>query len=1174
MRLTHIKLAGFKSFVDPTNIHVPGQLVAVIGPNGCGKSNVIDAVRWVLGEASAKQLRGQNMQDVIFNGANTRKPVSRASVELVFDNGDHVLQGAWGQYSEISIKRTLNRQGDSAYFINQQQVRRKDITDLFLGTGVGARGYAVIEQGMISRIIEARPEDLRAYLEEAAGVSKYKERRKETEARLKDTHDNLARLHDLQSELTRQMERLTRQAKVASRYQHLKTDLHHKQNLLALVRYDEAQVAEQTARVALASLETEQAEISLGLTQINEALYQQQLTEYDAQNSVNQIQTQWAMTREQLARLEEQIRHQQDTQKRLQREQMQTDAQLLQLTQASEVANERLQQAEAVLTEKQLIVEEWAMKVEEAQMQLPVLEEQVGQLDSAYASQSDERNRLRRSLELNQQTQQHKRQQQQQLIQRQQSLNDELAALNVPDSAQVAEAQQQVEEAQYQYATLSELLQQSEETLEAIAQRIQTAQTHQQTLNAQQLRLSAQHDALAALLNSEDESAAPYWAEHGLSDAPAVWQSIRVAPKWQQAVATYLGERLQARSADVAILSSGTQPPTLVLTKPNSHQASQLTAASAALADTALLKQIDDQGEFAAPLNEWLGMVYCAENLTEALAQQHRLEGQQCWLTPEGHVITAHSVAIQGANQADNQLARQHKITELQAALTELAPQCTLAVEQVAQLQTQQSQQQNIQRQQKQQLQQLNDSLREANTQATKLLERANQTQLRQQHIQQEQTHNEAALEELAMALETLMLTVVELEDALFALDEDHQETERIRQTQQHDLKQARAMVFEANRQLGLEQIAEQKLLQNIAQAEQELAHIASQQLALTQRQKELVLGHDHAQQHEDQQQSLQTLEQTQENIQAQLQEAQSQLEQVRQHSQQLNAQQQQLSARQPQLQQALQAQLLAQQEAKLQAERFLEELTAHDADLAALRIERSELTTSPDELSQQIVELARLLEGLGAVNLAALEELTEAEQRALYYQTQSEDLQAAMSALTDAIAKIDDESKALFKETFDAVNKKVQQFFPTLFGGGEAKLEMVGDDLLNAGVSIMARPPGKKNSTIHLLSGGEKALTAMSLVFALFSLNPAPFCLLDEVDAPLDDANTSRFCQLVKEMSVNTQFLYISHNRLTMEMAEQLVGVTMQEKGVSRIVAVDIKEALSMRETNSSVAQ
>ncbi|MBP6563873.1 MAG: AAA family ATPase, partial [Neisseriaceae bacterium] len=363
MRLTHIKLAGFKSFVDPTNIHVPGQLVAVIGPNGCGKSNVIDAVRWVLGEASAKQLRGQNMQDVIFNGANTRKPVSRAVVELVFDNSDHLMQGSWGQYAEISIKRSLNRQGDSAYFINQQQVRRKDITDLFLGTGVGARGYAVIEQGMISRIIEARPEDLRAYLEEAAGVSKYKERRRETEARLKDTHDNLARLHDLQTELNRQMERLGRQSKVASRYQELKTNLHHQQNLLALMRHDEAQAAEQTARVALAALETEQAEIGLGLTQINESLYQQQLAEYDAQAAVNQIQTQWAMVREQLARLEEQIRHQQDTQKRLQREQLQADAQISQLAQANVVASERLAQAQMVLAEKQIIVEDWAMKV-------------------------------------------------------------------------------------------------------------------------------------------------------------------------------------------------------------------------------------------------------------------------------------------------------------------------------------------------------------------------------------------------------------------------------------------------------------------------------------------------------------------------------------------------------------------------------------------------------------------------------------------------------------------------------------------------------------------------------------------------------------------------------------------------------------------------------------------
>ncbi|MBP6562912.1 MAG: chromosome segregation protein SMC, partial [Neisseriaceae bacterium] len=941
-------------------------------------------------------------------------------------------------------------------------------------------------------------------------------------------------------------------------------NLHHQQNLLALMRHDEAQAAEQTARVALAALETEQAEIGLGLTQINESLYQQQLAEYDAQAAVNQIQTQWAMVREQLARLEEQIRHQQDTQKRLQREQLQADAQISQLAQANVVASERLAQAQMVLAEKQIIVEDWAMKVEEAQMQLPLLEDQMAQLENAYLSQSDEHNRLKRSLELTQQTQSHKRQQQQQLGQRQQALADELAQLNVPDAASVAAAQQQVEEAQHQYTTLTELLAHSEDTLDTVAASIQAAQAQQQALTTQELRLSAQHDALAALLTTAQQSATPFWAEAGLSQAPALWQQIQVAPLWQQAVSVFLGERLNARLAPAALFGAQTERPPLAAVQ---------TGAATPIAHgdfTPVLQHITAQGEFAAALAEWLGAVYCADSLDVAIAQQTQLQGQQCWLTPEGDVVTAHSIHVVGQHPADNQLARQQQMTELAQALSTLVPECERIAEVVAQHQQQHAQQLQINRQHKLQLQQLNDTLREANTQATKLLERANQTQLRQQHIDTEYALNEEALAELAMALETHAYTAVELEEALYALGDDHQHTQAKRQAQQEAVRQARAMVFEANRQLGLEQIAEQKLLQSIAQAEQELAHIGSQHLALTQRQNELALGHDDAQQHEEQQQALLTLEATQAEVQEQLQQAQQSLEQIRQQSLQLNAQQQQLSARQPQLQQAVQTQLLSQQEAQIQTARFKEELDAQAADWAALRAQRSDLSTTPEALTQHIVELARLLEGLGAVNLAALEELAEAEQRAQYYQTQGEDLAQAMAVLTDAIAKIDDESKALFKETFDAVNEKVQKFFPTLFGGGEAKLEMVGDDLLSAGVSIMARPPGKKNSTIHLLSGGEKALTAMSLVFALFSLNPAPFCLLDEVDAPLDDANTSRFCQLVKEMSVNTQFLYISHNRLTMEMAEQLVGVTMQEKGVSRIVAVDIKEALSMREASA----
>ena len=1161
MRLTHIKLAGFKSFTDPTTIHVPGQLVAVIGPNGCGKSNVIDAVRWVLGEASAKQLRGESMQDVIFNGAATRRPAPRASVELVFNNAGQTLQGPWGQYAEVSIKRQLTRQGESTYFINNQVVRRRDITDLFLGTGVGARGYAVIEQGMISRIIEARPEELRAYIEEAAGVSKYKERRKETEGRLKDTREHLQRLADLQSELSRQVEKLEKQAETAERYQTLTHQLSQQQDLLDYVQWQQALAAADKATARHQSFQQQQDDTAAQIQTLSEQIHALQAAEQAQQVSVHDITNRRGILREQIARLEEQIRHQQTLHQRIERDRNAAQAQLRRIHQEQQQIRAKQEETDFQIEEKQSELAELAVMVAQHEEQLPELEEAQSTFESAYQNQQDEHNRIKRELALKQQQLSHARQTLKAQQQRQGRLKEENAALNLPADADTEAAQAQAALLAEQQAHCEEQILLAEQQSENAQQQFQTASNQHQSLQQQHITIQAQQQALAQLL-AQSETDNDFWAHTQATEAPQLWQHIHAPAEWQHALSVVLAERLHARAL----------PENFTLPKPLPQgQAAWLPnklsgGLKKSLPAQALLNQIQAQAPFQTALHHWLDGILCAPDLDYALARQADLQGRQIWLTPEGHQVDRISVMLYAQSSGGNLIERKARLDELEAELSILTPQLASAEQARNQAQnTQNAAEQhhkNLQHQQKQHQQQY----QAAQTRAAELLARTNQGQIRREHIQRELLQ----IEEEALILEQ---TSDGLEDDIAILGEAAAELEQQqhhigsqRNQQQNRLKQARLALLEANRRYGLAEVDAHKLQQQKQTQQQQLIQLEQQTLDWQERQSELALAYEAEQAQDEQHLKLENLSEEVHTLDEQYAVMQEQLSTTQAQGREQYAAQQSLSAKLPQLQAATQTALLQQQEALLGAKRFHQNLEERQADLAALEALAAE-SASLNALSDDIGNLAQKIQALGAVNLAALEELQEARERDGYYRNQSDDVQSAIALLEEAIAQIDGETKARFKETFEAVNEKVQTFFPTLFGGGEARLHMIGDDLLTAGVSIMARPPGKKNSTIHLLSGGEKALTAMSLVFALFSLNPAPFCLLDEVDAPLDDANTGRFCNLVKEMSAQTQFLYISHNRLTMEMAEQLIGVTMQEKGVSRIVAVDIQQALSMAE-------
>lgn len=1163
MRLTQIKLAGFKSFTDPTTIHVPGQLVAVIGPNGCGKSNVIDAVRWVLGEASAKQLRGESMQDVIFNGAATRRPAPRASVELVFDNSDHSLQGSWGQYTEISIKRQLTRQGDSSYFINNQIVRRRDITDLFLGTGVGARGYAVIEQGMISRIIEARPEELRAYIEEAAGVSKYKERRRETETRLKDTREHLQRLADLQAELARQVEKLEKQASTAEHYQNLQDELTQLHNLLDFVQWENALTDADKFSEAHYAAQYQQEQANEQNLKLNEQINEIRHTENEQQQHHHALNQEYALLREQIARLEEQLRARQTQQQRMERDKAIAAGQLQKIQQEQIIIRSECDILAIDVQDKHVELNELAMQVAEHETRLPELEKMQQEIQLTYQNQQDEFNRLKRELALKQQQLQYTQTTLTNNRTQLQRLQEEQTALNLPQEHELTTTQQQVEIIKNQYNESENKLLNLEEQLTKVKAQLLHAETKYHQQNHLVINLKAQQDAISILLNSQPSD--DFWVSTHFADTPAVWQNLVAPNEWQHALNVVLAERLQAR-----LLPENNE---LGKTDDLPNGAAAWLNGTGSLKNKtqpaqALINQIQVSKDFQAALQFWLDGVLCAPNLAYALSQQRQLQHNQIWLTPEGHRVDKLSVILFNENSSLNLVQYKSRYDDLVRESEELTPKL-LETESTLNALQQKYQQLEIQYRDVQlQNRQQAAALQQAQNAANALFARTNQGQLRREHIERELaqiTENNRTLSQhhdsLQNDVETLALSATELEIQYNELSGSHTQ-------QQQTFKQAQLALLEANRQYGLAEIALHKQQQRLESLQQKINELEQQKLDWQDRQTELALLDENDNNPDNSQYTqLNTLNEHSFALQEQIDAAHKRLTETQNIGQQLYAQQQALSAQLPQFQAAVQTTLLQQQEALLNAKRYHENLQERHADLAALEI-AAKSAPSCQVLSQNIAKISQNIQSLGAVNLAALQELEEARERNDYYQNQSNDVQAAIDLLEQAIAQIDDETKTLFKKTFDAVNDKVQTFFPTLFGGGEASLKMTDDDLLTAGVSIMARPPGKKNATIHLLSGGEKALTAMSLVFALFSLNPAPFCLLDEVDAPLDDANTGRFCDLVKEMSAQTQFLYISHNRLTMEMAEQLIGVTMQEKGVSRIVAVDIKQALQMAET------
>ena len=900
MRLSKIKLSGFKTFVEPTTLSLPSTIVGIVGPNGCGKSNVIDAVRWVLGESSAKYLRGESMSDVIFNGSSTRKPVSTATIELLFDNTDKKVGGEYSKYNEISTKRVITRDGQSRYFLNGTKCRRKDITTLFLGTGLGPRSYAIVQQDTISRLIEAKPDDMRTFLEEAAGVSKYKQKRKETESRIKNTKENLNRLNDIREEIEKQLRRLKTQSNAAKRYKKYKSrekEIH-------------AEVLFTRINGLLSKLKDNQEEV-----QQHQSAFDQNLTE--------------------------------------------------------------LRKIEADIEEQRVADAEATQNFNNAQKDHFELQSKIARLEQSIEYEKE--------------------------LESQKSFN-------------VQEIQKELERINKEHKEDSVQINQISSALSKLEQTIITASSIvnglEQTLNELEGNLQGVSEQNESITNEINE----------------------------------LNTVVETESVKISVLSK------------------QMT-------------QIDDQKRTIKNLHE-------AESIFKQLEKE--IESSKIYFDPQSFEIITNKLDLLGEKLVSLSLKFQtieQEITKNEGQIDSSKKNLKLAKGKLDELATDKEKldQQKI------------DLSNEINTYKQKI------------------NSQRPSLQKLELKAESNRSTISALKNAMNRLE-----------SQKIQIKAKSLEITKGTRK-------------------------KSDPTAEVKEQLESLLNHSL-----ESEQTLNTLREQLENIQATLRNYE--IDRTNKNAE-VN-----------QSREILEKYKLSIRELEVRKEGLDDQLSANGYSYESIKESIVE-TLNETELEQELEKILRSMERLGPINLAASNEYEEEAKRKDNLDSQFDDLNRALDTLNGAIKQIDDESMKRFNETFEKVNIGLKKHFPRLFDGGKAYLELEKDDSLDAGVIVMARPPGKRNSNIHLLSGGEKALTAVALLFSIFELNPAPFCLLDEVDAPLDDTNVARFCEIVKEMSDSVQFVVITHNKTTMELTNQLIGVTMSEPGVSRLVTVDLDEAVALTE-------
>jgi len=1175
VRLNSIKLSGFKSFAEPTNFVLPGQLVGVVGPNGCGKSNIMDAVRWVLGESRASELRGESMQDVIFNGTNIRKPASRSSVELVFDNADHRAGGQWGQFAEIAVKRVLTRDGTSSYYINNQPVRRRDVQDVFLGTGLGPRAYAIIGQGTISRIIESKPEELRLFLEEAAGVSKYKERRRETANRLSDTRENLTRVEDILRELNANLEKLEKQAEVALRYNTLHADATLKQHQLWFLKRAESE-ADQAKVKADAEKSVNELESRIAdLRHIEADLETIRQAHYAAGDQVNQAQGKLYEASAEVGRLEAEIRFVVEGRQRVEQRLLQLREQTAQWAARKDDAALETENLAAQALQAEEQSELLAAQSEDQAGQLPALEEALRAAQSKANEQRSSVGQVQQQIQVLAADQRNIEEQSRALSLRHERLSADKNALNAPDEARLVNLNTQFSAAQENQDMVEARL---HELTDSVPQLDEDRRSKQQAVNtesAKQADLSARMEALKALQEKvkTDGKLKPWLAKHGLDGLQGLWSRIHIEQGWENALEAALRERLGALEVSRLDMVRGfagtdgrdTPPAKLSFYSPPSA-AAPAPSSRTGLKPLAGLLRLNDAGQ-AALLGDWLHGCLTAVSLDEALTARQQLQAGEVIYVKTGHAVTQHSVSFyaQDSEQA-GLLARAQEIENLEKQLrgqTLIADEARSALIRAEAAYSDAAQRLATARRDAAEGQ---SRTHELQVEVLRLTQLAEQTRARSEQINADLGEIDAQMADLQERKATAEARFEELDMQLADSQERHAQLDDRVIEAERKLNESREQQRALERQSQEAQFA----LRSLASRRDELTRsidIAAQQAASISSEEERAKEEFSRLSDVAAKAGLQDALAVKLEREADLGAKRSQYDDLTTKLRASDERRLQLERELDPLRQRITEFQLKEQAARLGFEQYAQLLGDAQADLAAVEQSIQTGNVRLTGLQGEIDRINREIQSLGAVNLAALDELASARERKQFLDAQSADLNEAMNTLEDAIKKIDAETRELLSSTFETVNRHFGEMFPRLFGGGNAKLMMTGEEILDAGVQVLAQPPGKKNQTIHLLSGGEKALTAIALVFAIFQLNPAPFCLLDEVDAPLDDANTERYAKLVTSMSKETQFLFISHNKIAMEMAEQLIGVTMQEQGVSRIVAVDMEAALGFAE-------
>lgn len=1163
MRLTHLKLAGFKSFVDPTTIHLHGQRVGVVGPNGCGKSNVMESVRWVLGESSAKEMRADAMDAVIFNGASNRKPISRASVELIFDNSLGGASGEWNQYAEISVKRVIERQKGSSYFINNTAVRRRDVADLFLGTGLGGRAYAIIGQNTISRIVEAKPEELRIFLEEAAGISKYKERRRETELRLRDTRENLTRVEDICRELQKQITKLESQAVVTQKYHALQENLKLAEGQFWVLKKRDASRDWEKTKVNVEKLVIELEAQTARLRKSETELETSRQAFYSAGEAINVAQAAYYESNAEVANLENQVRQNTEARERMTLQLQQLEESLLRNAQAKAESSEKLAKLSASLKTA-------TDKEQEARVALEALKLDLPEKEAIFKTAVTKLEVSSRAvLEANQRIQidtnnvEHLNQSINDSLSQVQRLEDALSKLEMPNEETVKVVQQRFEQAQQAVSDIELGIQKMRAEEDALRTHI-TQLREQQNLDQRAYgQAEAEKHSLEKIQQSLNASGklSDWLSRKGLSRNARLWEKIKIEDAWSVALEAVLGERLNALLSDEVYL--GERPPSaLVLGFPSSGAQNPKTNTNF----TPLISTITDASpDLKIILDDWLADSYLLPDGVDGLKASKDLALGERLVNKQGDVYSRSSVVYHGENTSlHGVIERQQRLEGLQKSLPSLQNTVANTVKKLneaehdlGQVRTQQQQESGklksaMQTLHQQQLEiaklaqqrettisrekSLKIDIEAAKNRYTQLLNDVKSREGTLQHITGQVGQLESAKKADADARQHAELAYQLLRDSVAEAEKKYQEIDfeiKIINNNINELIIKINVIDEEKEAFILRKMEAEKAL-NLTPMETLKANLSEAVTVKHAKETALSEARNHL---ESQEAELKERERTRMQNEQELNPMRDKLEQGR----------------------------LSEQEARLYFEQCQTGLQENGMDEQVL-LNSLDQDAKVSFFAHKTAQLQKEIETLGAVNLAAIQELDSEVERKAYLDSQMQDLIEASETLESAINKIDRETRERLMETFNKANQHFGELFSTLFGGGQAKLELLGEEILDTGLQVFAQPPGKKNTTIQLLSGGEKALTALALVFALFRLNPAPFCLMDEVDAPLDDSNTERFCSMVKKMSEKTQFLFVSHNKITMEIAQQLIGVTMQESGVSRIVDVDIDTALQMQ--------